>query len=43
MNAGIVADALAWAEGRALRTLRSLAALRLVRARGADFHPLLVA
>lgn len=43
VNAGVVAEALAWAEGRALRTLRSLAALRLVRVRGGDFHPLLVA
>ena len=43
VDAGMLAEALAWAEGRALRTLRYLAEQRLVRARGGSFHPLLVA
>jgi hypothetical protein len=43
LEAGRVAEALAWAEERAVRTLRALAARRLVRARGEAFHPILVA
>ena len=43
VEAGRVAEALAWAEERAVRTLRALAARRLVRARGEAFHPILVA
>ena len=43
VDAVTVAEALAWAEGHALRTLSGLAEQRLVRARDGSFHPLLVA